>query len=40
MVRSKLDPVGHRILLAVLQNNLHPECGFTLFNFTLLHVLQ
>ena len=39
MVRMNFDPIGHWVLLSIAQENLHPQCGFTLLVTTPSHVL-
>ena len=40
MVRSELDPVSDRVLLAVLHDVLHSQRCFSLFDLALSHILQ
>lgn len=38
-VRVVLDPVSHRVLLAIAQSHLHPQCGLALSICTSPHAL-
>ncbi len=40
VVSRVLDAVGYRILLALLQGDLHPQRGLALLELTVLHILE
>ena len=40
VVGGVLDPVGHRVLLALFESDLHPQRGLALVELTVLHVFE
>ena len=40
VVSRVLDAVGYRILLALLQGDLHPQRGLALLELAVLHILE
>ena len=40
MVSRELDAIGNRVLLSLLQSDLHPQRGLALVELAVLHVLE